>query len=117
MDETAEAEEPGNSGEPKQDVDEGVSEEEDAFLWYKCLEVWWKMEDILPSSSFGPFVKKHPSFSKDTSWNLGFVQDSAQGEKYKMIADKISDTLGFMEAIGISSKTSRRLRNVDFYTS
>ena len=55
--------------------------------------------------------------NKVHSWNLGFVQDSAQGEKYKMIADKISDTLGFMEAIGISSKTSRRLRNVDFYTS
>jgi 3-deoxy-7-phosphoheptulonate synthase len=55
--------------------------------------------------------------NKVHSWNLGFVEDSAQGEKYKIIADKISDTLGFMEAIGISSKTSRRLRNVDFYTS
>ena len=75
MDETAEAEEPGNSVEPKQDVDEGVSEEEDAFLWYKCLEVWWKMEDILPSSSFGPFVKKHPSFSKDPEHRIvgGFL--------------------------------------------
>ena len=55
--------------------------------------------------------------NKVHSWNMGFVEDSAQGEKYKIIADKISDTLGFMEAIGISAKTSRRLRNVDFYTS
>ena len=75
MDETAEAEEPGNSVEPKQDVDEGVGEEEDAYLWYKCLEVWWKMEDILPSSSFGPFVKKHSSFSKDPEHRIvgGFL--------------------------------------------
>ena len=32
--------------------------------------------------------------NKVHSWNLGFVEDSAQGEKYKIIADKISDTLG-----------------------
>jgi len=50
-------------------------------------------------------------------WNMGFVDDSLQGQKYREIANKISDTLAFMEAIGISSQNTRRLRSVDFYTS
>ena len=48
---------------------------------------------------------------------MGFVDESPQGKKFRELADKISDTLAFMGAIGISSKTSRRLRAVDFYTS
>ena len=55
--------------------------------------------------------------SKVHQWNMGFVDDSPQGQKYKEIANRISDTLDFMEAIGISSKNTRRLRSVDFYTS
>ena len=51
------------------------------------------------------------------SWNMGFVDDSPQGQKYREIANRISDTLEFMKAIGISSKTTKRLRSVEFYTS
>jgi 3-deoxy-7-phosphoheptulonate synthase len=55
--------------------------------------------------------------NKVHSWNMGFVNDSAQGQKYLEIANRISDTLEFMKAIGISSKTTKRLRSVEFYTS
>ena len=55
--------------------------------------------------------------NKVHQWNMGFVDDSPQGQKYREIANKISDTLAFMNAIGISSQTTRRLRAVDFYTS
>jgi 3-deoxy-7-phosphoheptulonate synthase len=55
--------------------------------------------------------------NKVHQWNMGFVDDSPQGQKYREIANKISDTLAFMKAIGISSQTTRRLRSVDFYTS
>mgnify|MGYP001370729673 CR=1 FL=1 len=55
--------------------------------------------------------------SKVHQWNMGFVDDSLQGQKYREIANRISDTLEFMEAIGISSKNTKRLRSVDFYTS
>ena len=41
---------------------------------------------------------------------MGFVDDSPQGQKYREIANRISDTLEFMEAIGISSKNTKRLR-------
>ena len=52
--------------------------------------------------------------NKVHQWNMGFVDESPQGKKFRELADKISDTLAFMGAIGISSKTSRRLRAVDF---
>ena len=55
--------------------------------------------------------------SKVHQWNIGFVDDSSQGQKYRDIANRISDTIEFMEAIGISSKNTKRLRSVDFYTS
>ena len=55
--------------------------------------------------------------SKVHQWNMGFVDDSSQGQKYRDIANRISDTIEFMEAIGISSKNTKRLRSVDFYTS
>ena len=55
--------------------------------------------------------------NKVHQWNMGFVDKSPQGKKFRELADKISDTLAFMGAIGISSKTSRKLRAVDFYTS
>jgi 3-deoxy-7-phosphoheptulonate synthase len=36
-------------------------------------------------------------------WNLGFVEQSPQGEKYRELADRIAETLGFMEACGLTS--------------
>ena len=50
-------------------------------------------------------------------WNLGFVNKSPQGKKFKEIEDKISDALSFMEACGINPEYNRRLRTVNFYTS
>ena len=52
--------------------------------------------------------------NKVHQWNMGFVDESPQGKKFRELADKISDTLAFMGAIGISSKTSRRLRELIF---
>ena len=50
-------------------------------------------------------------------WNLGFVNKSPQGKKFKEIEDKISDALSFMEACGINPESNRRLRTVNFFTS
>ena len=55
--------------------------------------------------------------NKVHQWNMGFVDESPQGKKFRDLADKISDTLSFMDAIGISSRNTKRLRNVDFFTS
>jgi 3-deoxy-7-phosphoheptulonate synthase len=50
-------------------------------------------------------------------WNLGFVNKSAQGKRFKEIQEKISDALTFMEACGINPDSNRRLRTVNFFTS
>ncbi len=51
-------------------------------------------------------------------WMLGFVKDSPQSERYQELADRITETLGFMRADRAS--TPKRIRNcasTDFYTS
>lgn len=50
-------------------------------------------------------------------WNLGFVADSPQGERYQEFADRISDALAFMEACGVTAETAPVLQHTDFYTS
>ncbi|MEA1916596.1 MAG: 3-deoxy-7-phosphoheptulonate synthase class II, partial [Campylobacterota bacterium] len=49
-------------------------------------------------------------------WNLGFV-NSPQTQAYENIATQIENSLRFMSACGVSSKTYRTLRETDFYTS
>ncbi|ESX05848.1 phospho-2-dehydro-3-deoxyheptonate aldolase [Mesorhizobium sp. LSJC268A00] len=51
------------------------------------------------------------------SWMLGFVSDSPQGEKYGKLANRITETMDFMKAVGITSETNYALRETDFYTS
>jgi len=50
-------------------------------------------------------------------WMLGFVKDSPQGERYRKLADRISETMDFMAAIGINSENNHALRETDFFTS
>ncbi len=50
-------------------------------------------------------------------WTLGFVADSPQGARYREIADKISETLQFMEAIGVTPESQPTLHQVEFFTS
>ena len=50
-------------------------------------------------------------------WMLGFVKDSPQSERYQGVADRISETLGFMRAIGLDPEANPELRATDFYTS
>ena len=50
-------------------------------------------------------------------WTLGFVADSPQGARYREFADKISETLQFMEAIGVTPESQPTLRQVEFFTS
>ncbi len=50
-------------------------------------------------------------------WNLGFIAGSPSGERYRALADRISETLEFMEACGITPDSAPQLRTTDFYTS
>ncbi|MBB3146469.1 3-deoxy-7-phosphoheptulonate synthase [Phyllobacterium trifolii] len=50
-------------------------------------------------------------------WMMGFVADSPQGERYGQLARRISETVDFMRAVGITAETNAQLRETDFYTS
>src|SRR3954454_8044025 len=50
-------------------------------------------------------------------WMLGFVKDSPLSERYQHLADRITQTLGFMKAIGLDAEAHPELRQTDFYTS
>ncbi|MFN4091057.1 MAG: class II 3-deoxy-7-phosphoheptulonate synthase [Alphaproteobacteria bacterium] len=50
-------------------------------------------------------------------WNLGFVERSPLGERYRELADRLSETLEFMAACGLTSETTPQIRETAFYTS
>ena len=50
-------------------------------------------------------------------WMLGFVDNSPQSHRYQELADRITETLSFMKAIGLDSEAHQELRQTDFFTS
>jgi 3-deoxy-7-phosphoheptulonate synthase len=50
-------------------------------------------------------------------WTLGFLENSPAGELYEVLADRISESLAFMRACGITPQSVPQLRSTEFYTS
>ncbi|MBL0687007.1 MAG: 3-deoxy-7-phosphoheptulonate synthase class II [Sulfurospirillum sp.] len=50
-------------------------------------------------------------------WNLNFVKKGKLGEKYQILANKITETLAFMEACGITSANTPTINETTLYTS
>jgi 3-deoxy-7-phosphoheptulonate synthase len=50
-------------------------------------------------------------------WNQGFVARSPQGERYRELAERLTETLDFMAACGFTSATSPQIRETEFFTS
>uniref|UniRef100_UPI003F69774D 3-deoxy-7-phosphoheptulonate synthase n=1 Tax=Marivivens donghaensis TaxID=1699413 RepID=UPI003F69774D len=50
------------------------------------------------------------------SWTLGFTA-SPEAERYRELANRISDTLDFMNAAGIRDEANHAMQTVDFFTS
>src|SRR6202008_2615216 len=48
----------------------------------------------------------YASLENGHRWMLGFVSDSPQGEKYESLANRITETMDFMKAVGITSETN-----------
>ncbi len=51
------------------------------------------------------------------SWNISFVKNSPLGDKYRHLAQKIQESLNFMEALGITSQNQSKQQKVQFFTS
>ena len=69
--------------------------------------------NLLRAFAHGGYANLH----KVQKWNLDFVADSRQGEKYGEFAIRISETLDFMEACGVTPETVPQIRGASFHTS
>jgi len=68
--------------------------------------------NLLRAFSTGGYADVHQVHS----WTLGFAEGE-KAERYRDMANRISDTLDFMTAAGITSDATHALQTVDFYTS
>ena len=50
-------------------------------------------------------------------WNLDFVKGSKQGDRYQEMADRLSETLDFMAACGLTAELVPQIAETEFYTS
>jgi 3-deoxy-7-phosphoheptulonate synthase len=50
-------------------------------------------------------------------WTADFVRHSPQGERFAEVADRITESLAFMEACGFDASRAPQLHAVEFYTS
>ena len=50
-------------------------------------------------------------------WNLDFVSGNSQEDRYSALADKISESITFMEACGVNGRDVRAIREVEFFAS
>jgi len=68
--------------------------------------------NLLRAFSTGGYADVHQVHA----WTMGFT-DRDEAEKYRAVAERISDTLDFMRAAGVNSDRAHTLQTVDFYTS
>lgn len=57
------------------------------------------------------------SLERVHTWNLGFCERSAQGQRYQAFADQITDALAFMKACGVSHVSTPAIQRTTFHTS
>ena len=69
--------------------------------------------NLLRAFAQGGFADLH----RVHGWNLDFMGEARWAEQYREMADRIGETLEFMEACGITAKTSPQVSQTAFYTS
>ena len=57
------------------------------------------------------------NLEKVHEWTLGFLNNTPETDKYREIANRISESLDFMKACGLTSSSVSQLRETDFFTS
>ena len=50
------------------------------------------------------------------SWNMGFIKSGPEYERYRKLANKIQESLNFMEALGVTSDNTPQLTKTEYYT-
>ncbi|MGE5547034.1 MAG: class II 3-deoxy-7-phosphoheptulonate synthase [Solirubrobacterales bacterium] len=69
--------------------------------------------NLLRAFAQGGYADLH----KVHQWTLGCVAGSLQGKLYEDLANRLSETLAFMGACGMTSETTPQIRETEFFTS
>lgn len=69
--------------------------------------------NLLRALAQGGFADLH----RVHGWTADFVRGSPQGERFEELADRIAQSLAFMEACGFDAARAPQLHAVEFYTS
>ncbi|RED53935.1 class II 3-deoxy-7-phosphoheptulonate synthase [Aestuariispira insulae] len=69
--------------------------------------------NLLRAFAQGGFANLH----KVNQWNLDFVINSPQGERFQELAKRVDEALSFMEACGVSDENVPQFQETNFYTS
>ena len=70
-------------------------------------------QNLLRAFAYGGYA----DLSTIQNWNLDFVKKSKQGSNFKVVADRISECLRFIDACGINNENVRQLSETSFYIS
>ncbi len=70
-------------------------------------------QNLLRAFAYGGYA----DLSTIQNWNLDFVKKSKQGSNFKILADRISECLKFIDACGINNTNVRQLTETSFYIS
>ncbi|MBR8465972.1 3-deoxy-7-phosphoheptulonate synthase class II [Campylobacter sp. faydin G-140] len=82
----------------------------------RMLEAYYQSAstmNLLRSFSRGGLADLHQVHK----WNLGFIKRPEIGERYAKLADELTKTLAFMEAVGLNSQNTPTLNQTAVYTS
>jgi 3-deoxy-7-phosphoheptulonate synthase len=82
---------------------------------YKMLQAYTQSAaslNLLRAFSSGGYADVHQVHA----WTLGFTERD-ESERYRAMAERISDSLDFMRAAGVDGGNTRALQTVDFYVS
>ncbi len=69
--------------------------------------------NLLRAFAQGGYADLH----KVHQWTLGFIAGSPAAERYRDLADRLTESLDFMAACGVTSQTTPQIRETDFFTS
>lgn len=83
---------------------------------YKMIQAYNQSaatQNLLRAFSRGGLADLH----EVNRWNLDFVKEGELGGRYEDLANRIKDTLSFMEACGINSQNTPKINETKLYTS
>jgi len=69
--------------------------------------------NLLRAFAQGGFADLH----KVHRWNLSFIEGTEQAERFRALSDRITESLDFMEACGLTAESVQEMRHTEFFTS